>query len=1035
MRSMSVLAFIGVLSLPMVQGCSHEDGALGGACYGNGTCNPGMVCNGTTCVEAEAEDATIDGGVTGDVVSECGVLGEGGLCNDGDPCTRLDQCVDGVCVGSDPDPCESEKSCMTAACVPFEGCTVEAAPDGTACEFTCFEQSECLGGSCVPNPDSMVVCAAPTAGDPCIEKFLCNASTGLCNDRVFATEGSTCDHDENLCTLEACDAFGECISDGAINDCAASSATDPCSFYLCNSKTGDCSASGFLGEISCDDGNPCTSGDTCHLDEFNYASCQGNPFSTNDGNPCTDDACVDGVITHTNIAGVACDPADLCSPTGACVDGACVPATPCECLNDADCPQGADSCLGVQICNATTGQCEVDPLTVVQCDPSELPCHTNECLPGFGTCVELTSPNGTTCTDGNACSSFDQCSAGACLGTPVVCNDDLFCNGLEVCDPAAGCVPGVAPLVDDGVGCTLDSCNEGSDVVNHAPDSLACDDGVFCNGPEACDPTFGCKSPEMAFGDDGVDCTVDSCDETTKTVSHQPDAGFCDSGNVCLVDACVLGIGCQTTAIPGCCGNGLIEAGEICDDANAINLDGCSDQCLDECMYTSVGTVGSLQKISATQGDFLGSLGDGDLFGGAVTGPGDIDGDGVRDMVVGMRLDDDGGSATGAVWVVFLNRDGSVKGQQKISDLKGDFLGVLDPADNFGSAVASIGDLNGDGVGDIVVGAMDDDDGGPSRGALWVLFLKADGKVKATKKISMASGGFNGLLNDGDAFGRSVAAIGDLDGDGVVDLAVGAPGCDDGGQDAGAVWILFLTPNGTVKHQQKIASGTGSFQGAIAKQDLFGTAVAALGDLNGDGVFDLAVAAPYADGDGWDKGEVWILHLNTDGTVNSESLLGDGSMGFDAIVGDDAYFGEALVSPGDLDANGTVDLVVGAPGTGDGGNAKGALWVVYLAPGPIVIGSQKIGVIEGGLSSPLEDGDFFGSALAAINVTDGSERTRLAVGAWGDDDGGIDKGAVTLIDLSHDCSICGNGITESWETCDDGNEQDADLCPNSCNDL
>ncbi|MBI4468415.1 MAG: FG-GAP repeat protein, partial [Acidobacteria bacterium] len=73
------------------------------------------------------------------------------------------------------------------------------------------------------------------------------------------------------------------------------------------------------------------------------------------------------------------------------------------------------------------------------------------------------------------------------------------------------------------------------------------------------------------------------------------------------------------------------------------------------------------------------------------------------------------------------------------------------------------------------------------------------GTVKSFQKISSTEGGFTGTLNDTDIFGFASAAVGDLDGDGVIDLAVGAPSADDGGNNRGAVWLLFLNPNGTVK--------------------------------------------------------------------------------------------------------------------------------------------------------------------------------------------------------------------------------------------
>ena len=85
---------------------------------------------------------------------------------------------------------------------------------------------------------------------------------------------------------------------------------------------------------------------------------------------------------------------------------------------------------------------------------------------------------------------------------------------------------------------------------------------------------------------------------------------------------------------------------------------------------------------------------------------------------------------------------GMVLSHQKISDTQGGFTGILDHSDAFGVSVASLGDLDGDGVGDLAVGAWLDDDGGTSRGAVWVLFLNIDGTVKSHQKISDTEGGF-----------------------------------------------------------------------------------------------------------------------------------------------------------------------------------------------------------------------------------------------------------------------------------------------------
>ena len=181
-----------------------------------------------------------------------------------------------------------------------------------------------------------------------------------------------------------------------------------------------------------------------------------------------------------------------------------------------------------------------------------------------------------------------------------------------------------------------------------------------------------------------------------------------------------------------------------------------------------------------------------DNFGRALANLGDLDSDGVSDLAVGAFLDNDGGTDRGAVWILFMNTDGTVKSEQKISDTAGGFNGILDNGDNFGESVASLGDLDNDGVSDLAVGAILDDDGGIDRGAVWILFMNTDGTVKSEQKISDTAGGFNGILDNSDTFGASVPGMGDLDGDGVTDLAVGADGDDDGGHDFGSVWILFL---------------------------------------------------------------------------------------------------------------------------------------------------------------------------------------------------------------------------------------------------
>ena len=150
--------------------------------------------------------------------------------------------------------------------------------------------------------------------------------------------------------------------------------------------------------------------------------------------------------------------------------------------------------------------------------------------------------------------------------------------------------------------------------------------------------------------------------------------------------------------------------------------------------------VKSHQKISDTAGNFFAAFTSSDWFGSSVAAIGDLDGDGIPDLAVGVPRDDDGGTDRGAVYVLFMNANGTVKSHAKISDTAGDFTAVLDNSDWFGSSVASLGDLDGNGVPDLAVGAYLDDDGGTDRGAVYTLFFELNMQVTSVSPQPFATG-------------------------------------------------------------------------------------------------------------------------------------------------------------------------------------------------------------------------------------------------------------------------------------------------------
>ena len=271
-----------------------------------------------------------------------------------------------------------------------------------------------------------------------------------------------------------------------------------------------------------------------------------------------------------------------------------------------------------------------------------------------------------------------------------------------------------------------------------------------------------------------------------------------------------------------------------------------------------------------------------DWYGASLAAPGDLDADGVVDLVVGAPGDDLGGTDSGSAWVLLMNPDGSLKGPRLITEGEGGFTGLLGAGDQFGSAVGGLGDLNGDGWIDLGVGALGTDAGGALRGALWVLFMGPNAVVLDQVQVTMGEGGFTGTLRNADRFGAAVAGIPDLDGDGRGEVAVGAPG-DDGNnpgpieENYGAVWILDLESDGTVQQHVKFAQNSGLGLGMLEVGSRFGTEFAPYSVPDGGACGGLLVSEPGADEWAQDAGNLWALLLHAGEWTNLGGSLAGSS--------------------------------------------------------------------------------------------------------------------------------------------------------------
>jgi len=349
-----------------------------------------------------------------------------------------------------------------------------------------------------------------------------------------------------------------------------------------------------------------------------------------------------------------------------------------------------------------------------------------------------------------------------------------------------------------------------------------------------------------------------------------------------------------------------------------------------------------------TTGFVLNGVDSEDLSGRSVSGLGDVNGDGIDDLIIGAKLADPNGElAAGESYVVFGRTTGFPAAFELRSlhpALGGDgsagfVLNGIDYKDYSGEAVSSLGDINGDGIDDLIIGAKFADPHGKfDAGENYVVFGRTTGFPAAFNLASLfpAAGGDGSAgfvlkgVAVGDVSGQAVSGLGDVNGDGINDLIIGAYEADPNGQDgAGESYVVFGRATGfpaafELRSLHPALGGDGS-AGFVLKgvdsEDESGGAVSGLGDVNGDGIDDLIIGARSADPNGQDRaGESYVVFGRTTGFPAAFDLAslfpaagGDGSAGF-VLKGVDSedLSGGAVSGLGDVNGDGIDDLIIGA---------------------------------------------------------------------------------------------------------------------------
>ncbi|MCB0732932.1 MAG: FG-GAP repeat protein [Flavobacteriales bacterium] len=442
--------------------------------------------------------------------------------------------------------------------------------------------------------------------------------------------------------------------------------------------------------------------------------------------------------------------------------------------------------------------------------------------------------------------------------------------------------------------------------------------------------------------------------------------------------------------------------------AGDVNGDGYSDVVVGGPGYNSGGSDrgvarvyhGSASGINSTYASHLVKTQNDAEFGFSVACAGDVNGDGYSDIIVGAPLYNNGQSDEGLAFVYHGSPTG-VSSTLKAS-MEGDQNDAL-----FGYYVASAGDVNADGFGDVIVGARDYTNGQTTEGAAFV-YHGSTGGLSTTAATQLESN------QAGADFGFTASGAGDVNGDGYDDVIVGSPFYDNGESNEGTAFIYHGSSSGI----SSTASTTLEEDQASAQ---FGYSVSSAGDVNGDGYCDVVVGARYYDNGQSQEGAAFVYHGSSSGINSSYAARLEQNSA-------NANFGRNVAYAGDVNGDGYSDVIVGADNYSNGQSNEGAIYIYHGSSTGISttaatsIESNQASANLGRFSSSAGDvnGDGYSDVIAGVLNYDNGETNEGVVFVYHGSSTGISSTPATTLEEDQADALFGRCVSPAGDVNGDG---------------